>query len=75
LSDFNEIAVKTIHKYLSKKVGFWEYKLVHSHGVRSSKVLSIEKEEEQRQDIIKERKKERAIGKEATCVASFVHFN
>jgi hypothetical protein len=47
LSDFREIAVTIIRKYLSKKFGFWEYKLVHSHGVRSSKVLPIEKEEEE----------------------------
>jgi hypothetical protein len=61
------------------KVGFWEYKLFHSHGFRSSEVLPIEKEEETRQDIIKVRKKERkqirAIGKEAICTANFGHFN
>jgi hypothetical protein len=58
LSDFHEIAVTIIHKYLSKKVGVWEYKLVHSHGGSSSNVLPNEKEEEKRRDIIKERKKE-----------------
>jgi hypothetical protein len=91
LSDFHEIAVKIIHKYLSKKVGFWEFKLVHSHGIRSSKVLPIEKEEEEEKSgetLLKEerkkerrkerkieRKKEKAIGNEASSVASFVHFN
>jgi hypothetical protein len=41
-----------------QKFGFWEYKLFHSHGVRSTDGLPIEKEEETRQDIIKERRKE-----------------
>jgi len=52
LSDFHEIAVTIIHKYLLKKVGFWDYKLIHKHGVRSSEVLPIEKEEKKRRVII-----------------------
>jgi hypothetical protein len=72
MSYFYEIAVTIIHKHLSKIVGFWERKLVHRQGIRSSKVMPVEKEEQSGETLLK---KERVIGKETTCVASFVQFN